>query len=203
MRGIRRVLLFLTGVLLVPAGLFAVSADNDIKVTAVKVIDKQEYGKPFAELEINKAIKIREIEIIGTGEKQELRFPAYHSSRKKVYPQVRLLTPQAVEAARRAVITRQADNAGVPGAAALRYKIVSLKRFRRPSSIKALATVRFNNALDVECKVMDGRNDRWIAWPARKPSGGGQWIKQVTITDETLRGAVEAELLDAYEHGSD
>jgi DNA-binding cell septation regulator SpoVG len=46
---------------------------------------------------------------------------------------------------------------------------------------------------------MDGKNGLWVAWPARRPKGGGQWIKQVLITDEKLRAALEQELLAAYD----
>lgn len=63
-------------------------------------------------------------------------------------------------------------------------------------STKAFASVIFEDVLEVECRVLSGKNGLWIAWPAVKQNGA--WHKQFEFTDKTLAREVESRLLARY-----
>jgi len=60
----------------------------------------------------------------------------------------------------------------------------------------------FNNKIEIECKIMEGKWGGWVSWPARAPSGGGSWINQVEIKDKKLKSVVEKTLTERYDSES-
>lgn len=169
----------------------AAGAGADITVTAVTLSAAS--GENRAELTLNNAILIREVRLLTIGGRQALRFPEYVSRAKKVFPQVVLRTRQSRDAVMTAVATGRGGISEKP----VRFEIDAFRPYRKRSSLKVLATVVFNGAVAIECKVIEGRNGPWIAWPARK-GADGRWVDQVEITDKRLREAVEQDLLTKY-----
>ncbi len=153
-------------------------------------------AKRFAEVTINNVLVIKEITVSSVGGRTLIKFPEYVSRYNRVYPQVRCLTREANDAVRAAIDAGTA--AAVAAPAPVRYAVTRFSRFRKNSRLKAFATVSFNNAIEVECKVMHGRNGPWIAWPARPDARGGRWMKQVVIADKRLKETIEADLLERY-----
>lgn len=153
-------------------------------------------SSPEVSVTLNGFLVIKEIKVRQVGDRISLQFPEYVSRKKRVYPQVVLLTRQANEAVRKAVAGGKAE-AGK--AISTRFAISRFSPFRGRSVIRVLATVSFNDAVAVECKVMEGKNGPWIAWPSRKSKESGQWVRQVVFTDKRMKEAVEQALLERYD----
>jgi DNA-binding cell septation regulator SpoVG len=167
---------------------------GEICVTGVKSYDKD--GEIRYEITINNAITINDIKLIDIGGRKLPKFPEYVSKIKRVYPQVIFVTRKASEAAANAVI----NHAVAPSAEYYtEYKISKFSKYNKKSNMKVLAAVTFNGALEIECKVIEGKNGPWVSWPSKKLKNGGDWEKQVIISDKKLREAVEEGLLSKYQ----
>ncbi len=192
---------------LLAASLFSFAqVSKDIVVTEVEVAPVSEGAvKGLATIVLNNVIEISEIQVLKVGGRTSLKFPEYISKKGKVYPQITIHTKQANDAIVEAVET------GMPSdekAKAISFKVTKFSRFTRPSKLKVFAAVIFNDAVEVECKVMEGKRGPWISWPARKPEEGGRWIQQVKIRNKAVKDAIEKTLLERYskmisEGGSD
>ncbi len=64
--------------------------------------------------------------------------------------------------------------------------------------MKILAAVSFNDEMEIECKIIDNGGGPWVSWPAKKLKNSGAWYKQVIVTDDKLREAIEEGLLSKY-----
>jgi len=167
---------------------------DEIAVTEVKKIETA--GRAVYELTVNNCILIKEIEVFEQAGKKTIKYPQYVSQKKRAYPQVVFLTGQSKEAAKNAVL---GGLSGKYPKQTTKFEITRFSRFKKESSLKALCAVAFNGALEVECKIIDGKNGPWVAWPARKNAKNGRWVGQVIITDKKLRENIEGELLSRYE----
>ena len=76
------------------------------------------------------------------------------------------------------------------------FKINKFKTIQNHKSIRAFASVIFEDVLEVECRVMESAQGLWVAWPANKESS--KWIKEFRFTDKNLKGKVEAALIERY-----
>lgn len=179
---------------LTTSGLY--SAD-EIYVTSVEKTPVEDGGavKEMATVVLNDCIKVKEIQVINVGGRISLKYPTYVSKAGKEYPQFEPLTKQAKEEIEKAVSSEKPSS---KSSKKISYKIAKYSRFTRPSVLKVFCAVDFNNAVRVECKVMEGKKGPWIAWPSRKPEGGGKWVKQILIINKKLKEAVEKALLDKY-----
>jgi len=170
-----------------------------LKVTSVEVTPVESAGsiKAIASIVLNNAIKISEIKVKKISGRTSLKFPEYVSKRGRVYPQVKVLDPAAekeiISAVRKEEPSAETSNK-------ISFKVSKFSLFNRSSSkLKAFCSVVFNNKIEIECKVMEGKWGPWISWPARPPDGGGKWIQQVEIKDRNLAKAIEKALVSRYE----
>jgi len=174
----------------------SVPPSRDIIVTEVEVTPVDEGAvKGLARVLINNVLEISEIQVLKVGGRTSLKFPEYVSKKGKVYPQITVHTKQANDAILNAVTT------GKPSAEkskAISFKVTKFSRFTRPSTLKVFAAVMFNDAIEVECKIMEGKRGPWVSWPARRPEGGGKWINQVSIKNKAVKDAIEKTLLERY-----
>lgn len=164
----------------------------DIVVTGVAVHSVA--GATLADITLNNGLELREVRVLSIGGRQALRFPEYVSRSKKVFPQVVLRTRQAREAATAAVTERRS----AASAPRLNFAVEKFQPYRKRSALKVFATVVFNDAVEVECKVLEGKNGPWVAWPARKEQDSRRWVDQVSFPDKKLKEAVEQDLLTKY-----
>ncbi|MBA3066803.1 SpoVG family protein [bacterium] len=173
-----------------------------LTVTEVEVTPVQGAGttKAVASIVLNNAIKISEIKVKEIAGKTKLDFPAYVNKRGKVYPQIKILDP----AFEKDVI--DAINKKEPSAktsSQISYKVSKYSPFTRGGSkLKVFCAMTFNNKIEIECKIMEGKWGGWVSWPARAPAGGGTWINQVEIKDKKLKEVVEQSLTKRYESES-
>ncbi len=175
----------------------AAVAAREIVVTEVEVTSVDEGAvKGLATVLINNVLEIGEIQVLKVGGRTALKFPEYISKRGKVYPQITVHTKQANDALLKAI---ESGKASTEKAKSISFKVTKFSRFTRPSKLKVFAAVMFNDAIEVECKVMEGNKGPWISWPARKPEGGGKWIRQVAIKNKAVKDAIEKTLLERYQ----
>lgn len=169
---------------------------QQIAVTAVQVKTISPREK-IAEITLNNAILIKEIKLSQENDKTTLIFPTYVSRRGKEYPQVKVLSKDAQETIEEAILTgKPTDRPNKQYT--LSYKITKFSPYNQPSSLKVFCSVAINEAIEIECRVMEGNYGPWIAWPAKKSEETGSYIKQVLITNEALRQAIEKALLKKY-----
>ncbi|PKN01687.1 MAG: hypothetical protein CVU77_04040 [Elusimicrobia bacterium HGW-Elusimicrobia-1] len=174
---------------------------REIVVTAVEVAPMDEGPvKGLAKVVINDVLEISEIQVLKVGGRTSLKFPEYVSKAGKVYPQISVQTKQANDAILQAVET------GKPSASkakAISFKVTKFSKYTarggKQSSLRVFAAVMFNDAIEVECKLMEGKKGPWISWPARAPEDGGRkWINQVIIKNKNVKDAIEKTLTDRY-----
>ncbi|MCX5778276.1 MAG: hypothetical protein NTU66_03515 [Elusimicrobia bacterium] len=172
----------------------------DITVTAVRLRPAEGLHPTLAEITINGELTIKEIEIRTVGGRLDVRFPEYISRRGRVYPQIRLVSRQAHDAVYAALTAKTPSRTSY---SSLSYAVTEWKIITAKSKIKAVATVSFNDAVAIECKVIATKFGLWVAWPARQPSGGGKWIDQVNFLDARLKDAITKDILRRHQQSQD
>jgi len=173
-----------------------VPPSRDVIVTEVEVTPVDEGAvKGLARVLINNVLEISEIQVLKVGGRTSLKFPEYVSKKGKVYPQITVHTKQANDAILNAVTTGKPSG---EKSKAISFKVTKFSKFTRPSKLKVFAAVMFNDAIEVECKIMEGNKGPWVSWPSRRPEGGGKWINQVAIKNKAVKDAIEKTLLERY-----
>jgi len=76
------------------------------------------------------------------------------------------------------------------------YKINKFKVISSDKALKVLSSVIFEEQLEVECRVMEGKYGLWVAWPSKKENGF--WKKDFIIINRALKNNVENELIKRY-----
>ncbi|MCX5782084.1 MAG: septation protein SpoVG family protein [Elusimicrobia bacterium] len=171
---------------------------QNISITSVKLKEIKGENSKFrtrAEIVFNNAIKVRGILVANISDKVLFKFPEYISAKKQTYPQLKLLTAEANEVVRKALETREPQGSS---SISLKYRIAKFKKISSPSKTNILASVVFNESIEIECKVIEGKNGPWVLWPSEKRKDIGRWRKQIVITDYSLRESVERDLIERY-----
>ncbi len=171
---------------------------QNISITSVKLKESKGENSKFrtsADIVFNNAIKVRGVMVANISDKINFKFPEYISAKKQTYPQVKLLTAEANELVRKALETKEPQGGNN---IALKYRISKFKKISSPSKINIVASVVFNESIEIECKVIEGRNGPWVLWPSEKRKDIGRWRKQIVITDYSLRESVERDLIERY-----
>ncbi|MFH1367743.1 MAG: septation protein SpoVG family protein [Elusimicrobiota bacterium] len=190
-------------VIMLFAGLFFFSASASaagISVTKVTVAPYKgdKYYTGVARIVIDGAIEIKEIMVMHSGARLMLKFPENVSRNGNKYTHVTLATEQANEAVRTAILSRKTSGNAARAARPVSFDIVKLVKYRKPSKLKAFAAVRFNGAVEIECRILESETGAWVSWPARRDKGKNRWIDTVRILDSRLKNDVEAALLKKY-----
>ncbi|MEA3506434.1 MAG: septation protein SpoVG family protein [Elusimicrobiota bacterium] len=165
---------------------------GDISVTSVKRDGR------ITTVVINNVIEITDIKI----EKGKVVLPYYELSSGNIYPQVEFLTDEARKVVEDAVL----NNTKTPKTVKqISYKITEMEPSGSDSSVKAYAAVSFNNAVEIQAKVMESSYNKgkyWVGWPARAPKGKEEkWKNQVKILNAKVKRIVENDLIKKFEEG--
>ncbi len=171
---------------------------SEVKIDSVSFQGNPGKGKKnlkgYAEIVLNRSLKIRDIQILEIAGETKLKFPTYVSRQGKVYPQVVVHTKEANETILEAIKNGIISEGIIP----LEFEVTRILPYEG-KTLEAFAAVTFNQAVTVECKIMSGKRGLWISWPARRPSVAGEgWVKQVVFLDKELKKEVEKELLKTY-----
>lgn len=172
-----------------------VSFAKTVAVTAIKSDEKS------AEITLNDAILIRDIQVIREGG-LSLKFPEYISRSGRIYPQVKILTPEADETIRRAIQTGKTQGTPKLWDPKKDIKITEFRRWTHDRGFYYITEVTFGEAIAVSCRVSKGKKGVWVRWPARPPEEGARsrkWFNQVYFLDKGFQDEVEKILTQRYE----
>lgn len=177
--------LIVSALLCIPVHSFA----GDITVTAV-TLSAERRGGSTAALTINGKLVIAGIGVSPGKEAPVISMPRHVSRRGRVFPQVRLLTREAQAAVRDAILGgKPAPDNGAP----LRYRVERCRTFKKTSKLKGAAYIVFNDALEVEVTIAEGRNGCWVLWPQ-----GRKRSRTAAVTDKRLRESIEQDILERF-----
>jgi len=186
---------FLLGMALMLSAVSAFAA-GEVYVTSVKKVPTSGGAvKEIAKIVLNDCLEVRDIGVVEKAGAKSLKYPVYSTKKGKSYPQFEVLTKQAKDEIEKAIYSGKPSQ---KTSKAITFKISKFSMFTRPSSLKAFASIDFNNSVRVECKVMTGRKGPWISWPANKDEESGRYIKQISIVNKKVKDIIEKALLDKY-----
>lgn len=174
-----------------------VLSQQQIYVTSVEKIGPNDYSITLNDLIIIKEIKLKKTKI-GQREISSLEFPTYISKAGKSYPQIVVNSKELNEKILNTITSMKADSV-IGDVKELSFKIGKYSPYKRSrSSLKVFTSVIFADAIEIECKIMEGKKGPWISWPSRKDNASGKWIKQVSFKSKEYQKKVEEELLNRY-----
>lgn len=78
----------------------------------------------------------------------------------------------------------------------IEYKINKCSIVKNPKTILAFMSVIFNDSIEINCNILNGKYGLWVAWPSIK--GKDKWIKIFNIKDKNLKDEIDTELLKFY-----
>ncbi|MDR1418406.1 MAG: SpoVG family protein [Endomicrobium sp.] len=76
------------------------------------------------------------------------------------------------------------------------FNINKLYKLKNNRTVKAFASVIFDDEIEVECRIMQGKEGLWIAWPSTKVNN--EWIKNFKFINKNLQSKVESKLIIDY-----
>lgn len=76
------------------------------------------------------------------------------------------------------------------------YKINKCNIVKKPKTILAFMSVIFNDNIEINCNILNGKYGLWVAWPSLKEND--KWRKIFDIKDKNLKDKIETDLLKYY-----
>jgi len=172
----------------------AVAGKSEIFVTSVKKMPAKTGEK--ATIVLNDCLEVRDILVSKADGKVNLKYPTYVSKAGKEYPQLEVISEQAKMEIEKAIATGKPSE---KASKTLTFKVSKFSKMRKStSSMKAFVSVDFNNAVRVECKVMESKKGPWISWPSVKDEKTGKYLKQILLINANVKNVVENSLLKKY-----
>ena len=80
----------------------------------------------------------------------------------------------------------------------IQYKINKCNIIKNPKTILAFMSVIFNDNIEVNCNILNGKYGLWVAWPSIKEKE--KWRKIFNIKDKNLKEEIEVILLKHYKN---
>ncbi|MDR3256178.1 MAG: SpoVG family protein [Endomicrobium sp.] len=153
----------------------------ELKVT--KIIK----GNQSFDIILNDDIKLSNISL----KNNNIELPVY-ISKNKTYKQLGILRREF----RQYLVNSLSQNKMSSKTENTTFKINKLSPLKKHPTIKAFTSVIFNNDIEVGCRIMQGKNGLWIAWPSNKK--GDVWIKEFKFINKDLKKMVEKKLISSY-----
>lgn len=79
---------------------------------------------------------------------------------------------------------------------AIEYKINKCNILKNPKTTLAFMSVIFNDTIEINCNILNGKYGLWIAWPSIKNKDA--WNKIFEIKDKNLKDKIETDLIKYY-----
>ena len=136
---------------------------------------------------LNSSIQILNIEL----KNNELNFPTY-KSKSKQYQQFSVLKRDFKIYLKDSLL----GNKILSNNRDISFNINKLYILKNNKTVRAFASVIFDNEIEVECRIMQGRNSLWIAWPGNKIND--RWVKNFKFIDRSLQKKIETKLIVDY-----
>lgn len=171
-------------------------------ITDVQKTKENEFSITINDLIIIKEIKVKKTKI-GQREIVNIEFPTYISKRGRAYPQITVLDKNLNDRIIKAITAGKPETVSgtIPQP---KYKLGKYSPYTRStSSLKVFASIIFEDAIEIECKIMEGKRGPWISWPSRKDESSGKWVKQVVFKSKEYQKQIEQELLNRYKVGTE
>ncbi|MFW6172744.1 MAG: septation protein SpoVG family protein [Elusimicrobiota bacterium] len=179
-------------VLLISNGTLAQSGSSadGIEVTEISIDDSK------ATIVLNDVIEIKKIKF----SKKNIHLPSRKTKSGDTLNLIRFLDPEIKEKVKQSLINRRISNKQTEK---ISYKITDISPYYKEDSVtKAFGKIAFNNAVEIEFRIMESRYDNenyWIAWPARPPRKGEEsWKDLVVIKNKKVKDTVEQEIIKEY-----
>jgi DNA-binding cell septation regulator SpoVG len=153
----------------------------DLKITKIQKTSE------FYEIVLNNDIKISNIFF----RDNVLEFPKY-KNKDKTYKQIAILRKDF----KNYLLDILLSNNTFSGKCTTAFKINKILVLKNNKSIKAFASIIFDDDIEVECRIMNGKKGLWIAWPSDLKSGF--WIKNFTFINKNLQKNIEKKLITDY-----
>jgi len=152
---------------------------------------------------LNNAIEVNDIKIKKYGSSNIIAYPSYISETTgKEFKQVRVISTQAKKAIEDAIFNNRIAHNFNP--TQMNFSITKLTPYKKDGSpVKAFVTVTFNDAIEVDARVMSGKYGLWVAYPTKNITNRkGQkllsYMKQFNIIDKDLKKKVDTAILNKY-----
>ena len=180
--------------------LFSQESKQNLWITSVEKTGPNKYSITLNDIIVIKEIKVKKTKI-GQREIMNLEFPTFKSKLGKAYPQITVLDKTLQDRIIKVITTNTAEKPSGK-VSEPNFKISKFSPYRHSrSSLKVFASVVFDDSVEIECKVMEGRRGPWISWPARKDQTTNKWVQQVSFTSKEYKKKVEQSLLSKYNVG--
>jgi DNA-binding cell septation regulator SpoVG len=153
----------------------------DLKVTEIQKTAE------FYEVTLNNDIKISNIFL----RNNVLEFPKY-KNKGKTYKQITVLRKDF----KNYLLDALLSNNIFSGRCITSFKINKMLLLKDNKSIKAFASIIFDDDIEVECRIMNGKKGLWIAWPSSLKHV--LWIKNFTFINKNLQKNIEKKLIIDY-----
>jgi DNA-binding cell septation regulator SpoVG len=122
----------------------------------------------------------------------DLKLPKYHKGSRQ-YTQFSILKRDF----KQYLIDALSNNRTSSKIKSTSFKINKFSIFiGKHETIRAFASVIFDDDIEVECRVMRGRDGLWVAWPCNKING--VWAKNLKFINRNLKKQIEQELITRY-----
>lgn len=144
-------------------------------------------------IEFNNTIEIHGLKLGKYGNKETLQSPFYKSKNNKYY-YFSFLDKKFKEN----LISEIKSNKNIykKSTQEIDYKINKFKIINTSSKAKAFVSVIFNDAVEIQCSVLNGKYGLWVQWPSEKRKN--KWMKLFIIKDADLKYKIEKEILILY-----
>ncbi|MDR1087360.1 MAG: SpoVG family protein [Endomicrobium sp.] len=141
----------------------------------------------FCEIILNNDIKISEIFFTNNS----LEFPKYERKNKS-YKQFSILNRNF----KNYLLESLLNNKILIGEFSTSFKINKMSILKNNKNLKAFASVIFNDDIEVECRIISGKNGLWVAWPSNLKNN--VWVKNFRFINKDLQSNVEKKLITDY-----
>jgi len=145
-------------------------------------------------VEFNNTLELRGLKIEKDGNKEILTVP-YYKSKNNRYDHFYFLDRQFKENLISEI--KSSKNIYKKNASTVDYKINKFNIIEKTSKAKAFVSVIFNDKIEVQCSILNGKYGLWVQWPSEKR--GNKWKKLFLIKDAELKYKIEKEILVLYQ----
>lgn len=160
-------------------------------IYAEMTINKIEMQDDKFTIVLNNALQISNITLSKKNGEFDIVFPVY-ASKGKIYIQFNIINRKFRNQLTEAIAKKEEQKEIVDTV----FVINKFSLYRKKAKIKAFASVIFNDDIEVECRIMDGKNGLWVAWPSNKV--GDKWHSNFKFIDRKTKNGVENLLIKEY-----
>jgi DNA-binding cell septation regulator SpoVG len=161
--------------------MFSSALFADMKITKIKK------NAQIYDIVLNNDIKILNIFL----KNNQLEFPQY-KSKHKIYHQFSILKRDF----RNYLLDALVYDKTSLGQYITSFKVNKISVLKNNKPTKAFASVIFGDDIEVECRIVSGRNGLWVAWPSNLKND--IWVKNFMFINKNLQKQVEKKLITDY-----